>query len=377
MGAGCPARGAFAAAPGALVLLVLLVLLPAHGLRAAPKLRLDPSISVWLEHDSNARRVPDDAIIGDRDAFAIGVRDKVADGLARFAGVVVGQLAEPGLLVRGDVAVGAKLFFNEHTERMGVAQGRVQALSRLPDHLGGGVLVVQGFAKLRGQQSGERTYGLFRTDTLVDQDVGGGFAVRAGVGASAFHAFDFPFFSSAGPSLLAGLRYGIGPERIEVVGDVGLRAFPFAPKDPGGFINDAAERRADLLSLASVTATSQRRIWLQGSMTVLRNASNARGESFSRARLGAIVGTRLPASITATAQGALQLTRYDDGLSVGQQYFLADDDETQNILDLQLSRPLLGDVFLEARCSFMSNELAVDGARFSRNTAGVGLRAAL
>ena len=46
---------------------------------------------------------------------------------------------------------------------------------------------------------------------------------------------------------------------------------------------------------------------------------------------------RLPAEVTCTAQGALQITSYDDGVSVGQAYFLGDDEESQNVLEITLS----------------------------------------
>ena len=56
---------------------------------------------------------------------------------------------------------------------------------------------------------------------------------------------------------------------------------------------------------------------------------------------------------------------------------MGDDEESQNVLEVQLARPILGGVSIEARASFMGNELAAEGARFARQTAAIGLRAEL
>ena len=77
------------------------------------------------------------------------------------------------------------------------------------------------------------------------------------------------------------------------------------------------------------------------------------------------------------AIGSLQLTSYDAGVSIGQAYFLGDEDETQNMLELTLSKAVLDGVSLEVRAAFFANELASEGARFSRQTAAIGVRVEL
>ncbi len=62
---------------------------------------------------------------------------------------------------------------------------------------------------------------------------------------------------------------------------------------------------------------------------------------------------------------------------MGQRLFLADDDESQNVLQIKLSRPLLTGIAVEGRVAFFGNELAREGVRFSRTTLSVGIRADL
>jgi hypothetical protein len=331
-----------------------------------PQLRIDPQIALWLEEDTNPKRLPDvpvDDDDGDLD-------QNVADGLVRFAATVNVDASGAGRVLRLDTALGGKLFFAAATERMLVAQSRAVFASAVDADT---VVVTSASGKLRGQVSGQRSYGNFRGDIGLERGVVDGavdVAVKGGVDGSSFLAFDNPTFSFAGGGAFVGARVVDDKERLDVVGSAGLRGYPFASL--GG-----DERRVDTPLLLAVTATSARRIYLSGTYVLTRNDSSARGESYTRHRVQLTSGARLPAQVTATAQLALQLTRYDDGLSLAQRYFLADDDETQNLVELAIARPLFAGLSLEARTSFLSNELAQGGARFSRVTAAVGVRADL
>lgn len=341
-------------------------------------LRLDPEIATWLELDTNARRLPSGELGADDTKLlppaSRGVAElPVADGLVRTALLLDVEARRPGLVFRSDTALGLKLFFTQASERMIVGQTRASLTSaRLPADL---LVTLSALAKGRVQRSGARSYGLARGDVVVDKPLSPWLVLRAGGNGQAFHAFDVPLFSSAGGSVLVGARGLFGPESVDALVEWGARGFPFAPRD----LDDPRdpERRLDGVATGLVQLTSARRLYLSLSYLWTRNASNARGESFTRHRLAAVVGFRLPAEVTCVAQGALQLTAYEDGVSVGQAYFLGDDEESQNVLEITLSRPLLGGIFVEARVSFLGNELAVEGARFSRQTAAIGLRAQL
>lgn len=347
-------------------------------------------VATWLELDTNAPRVPDEIIGGGGEgklspptATPSEQPRRIADGLVRGEVSLGASVRKPGLVLQTESALGVKLFLTQATERMIVGQSRVTLQAAgLP---AGAVLTLSAFGKGRAQVSGARTYGLVRTDALVDKrltsaaSVLDGLVLRAGASGQAFQAFDagLSSFSSAGASALAGARAQLGTaEHLDLLVDAGGRGFPFSPQDPAQRADDP-DRRADAVVSGIVQITSARRLYLSGGYLVTRNASNARGESFTRHRLSGLIGFRLPAEVTCTMQGAVQLTSYDDGVSVGQAYFLGDDEESQNVLETTVSRPIWGGFFIEARASFFGNELAVEGARFSRQTVAIGVRAAL
>jgi hypothetical protein len=123
--------------------------------------------------------------------------------------------------------------------------------------------------------------------------------------------------------------------------------------------------------------TSVRRIFVTGGYVVVRNFSNAFAESYTRHRLFGIVGFRLPAEVTVSTRGAVQVTQYDEGVSISRQFFLQEDDESQNNLSLLVTRPFFGGLHLEAQLAWYGNELARGGVKFSRTTAALGVRAEL
>ncbi len=346
---------------------------------------VEPQVTTWIELDTNAPRVSDEPIqeIPDDDDDDFVSPDPlapkpvvpVADGLVRSELSLAAMVQDDGLILRSDSALGVKLFATQRNERMVVGQTRATlSTSNLP---GGAVLTLSAFAKGRAQVSGARTYGLLRTDSVVDKAVLDWLVVRVGASGHAFQAFDAGVFSSAGASAIAGTRATLGAgEHLDLVVDAGGRGFPFAPEDLNQAPDDP-DRRADAVVTGILQITSARRLYLSGGYLITRNASNARGESYTRHRLSGVVGMRLPADVTCTAQGAVQITSYDDGVSVGQAYFLGDDEESQNVLEITLSRPIWGGFYVEGRAAFFGNELAVEGARFSRQTAALGIRAVL
>jgi hypothetical protein len=356
-------------------MLAALALVISQAACAEVALALDPQLTTWLELDSNAKRVPSGTLDDDGSLDPNRPRERVVgDGLVRAATSVSSEARGPRFVLRNDSAAGLKLFLSQDTERMGVAQSRTSLVSReLPL---GFVAMLSSIAKGRAQLSGARTYALLRGDALLEHALPAKLALRSGLSGQAFHAFDNALFSSTQGSLVFGLRaQPTDTERVDLSIDLGLRTFPFATRAPNDALED--ENRRDVLTSGAVNFSSARRIFLAAGYAVVRNTSNARAESFTRHRLSGVIGFRLPEEITCSAQGALQLTSYDDGVSLGQRYFLGDDEESQNVIEVQLSRPIIGGVFLEARASVMGNELAVEGARFSRQTAAIGLRAEL
>ncbi|MBI1945175.1 MAG: hypothetical protein HYS27_05735 [Deltaproteobacteria bacterium] len=339
---------------------------------------VEPAITTWLEVDTNANRVPVGVLGGDADPGKLrppgdDVERPSFDALARADAALDVAYSAPGLRLSAESAAGVKLFVEEEQERLVVAQSRASLVTaRLPAEL---VLSLSAFGKARAQRSGRRTYAIARGDATLERALFG-VAWRIGLEGQAFEALDDARFSFAGGGLVLGARAPLGDgERLDVVVDVAGRGFPFAARDLDN--PDSRPRRTDGASTLSLHVTSARRLFLSAGYALVRNDSNARGESWLRHRVQALVGFRLPGSLTVGAVGSAQLTSYDDGVSLGQAYFLGDEDETQNMLELTLSKPVLGGISLEARGALFGNELASEGARFSRQTAAIGVRVEL
>lgn len=341
-------------------------------------LTVEPAITSWLEVDSNANRVPDGVLGGDDDPGKLrppgpDAERPVLDGLARTEATLDLAFHGPGLRLTSESAAGVKLFVHEVGERLVVAQSRATLISqRLPAEL---TLVMSAFGKARAQRSGRRTYGLLRGDAVLERSLLG-ITWRAGLNGQAFEALDDPRFSFSGAGVVLGARAPLSAaERLDVALDLAGRGFPWASRDLN--VPDGRERRTDGVGTLHVQLTSARRLFLSLGYSLSRDVSNARGESWWRHRGQALVGLRLPGELTVGAAGTVQLTRYDDGVSIGQAYFLGDEDETQNMLELTLSKPVLGKISLEARGALLGNELATEGARFARQTAALGVRVEL
>ncbi len=327
-------------------------------------------VAVLGEIDTNARRIALDPLEEDKP-------DITADALMRGQGSLSFLALRPGRQLRLQLDAGGKMFSQLASERMAVAQ----VLSGIDVAVTPQIsITARHFSKVRVQTSLARTYTIHRADLGTDIYLNRDWSVRAAAYGSGFHGWNTPQFSSVSSGGSAGLSWRIsGQERTDATVDVGVRAYPFAfpVGSDGNLLNTAANRRFDVPTRFSIQLSSARLVFLSGSYTLLRNFSNSFGESYTRHRLRALVGARLPAQVTLSAQAAVQLTAYDDGVSVGQRLFLADDDESQNSLQFKLSRPLFGGMSVEGRVAWYGNELAREGVRFSRMTMAIGLRADL
>ena len=345
---------------------------------------LEADVETWAGFDSNANREPD-GVLGSsppgRVEPSLPAPLPKPDGLVQADAALAAELRRPGLVLRSDTLVGAKLFFTLDDERMIAGQERATVstpLSAVP--VAGAAWTTSLLAKARAQLDGQRTYALVDATSIADVPALSWLTLRAGAHGQAFHAFDEARFSSGYAGVLVGARAAHGPESAELLVDVGGRGYPFSssndldPAAPGA----SAQLRSDGVVTGTLTLTSARTLYVSAGYTLLRDASDARGESFTRHRLTALVGTRLPADVDVVAEAALQLTQYDDGVSFGQAYFLAAfEQENQNVVAVTLARALWHDVSVVASLSFIANEFAVEGARFSRQTAAIGVRADL
>ncbi len=341
-----------------LLLLALLGAAPA----SAAELVVQPSFTLMGEYDTNARR---QAIDEDLD-----VNKPVGDGLLRArAGLFLSTSAIGGQL-NLNADLGLKRFATERGQSMSVAQVQGSFVRRLPWDL---LISLNQFTRARGQLSGVRTFGLTRTDLGVAKALPFGVWLQASAIAVGFYSVDAVLFSSIQSGVRFDGAYFVTPfERIGVFGGIGARGYPLLSAITESGTSDRG--RVDAPLTAGATFSSTRAVYLSVGYTLTRNWSNSFGDSFTRHRLNAIVGVQLPLEITLSGQAALQLTSYDNGLSVGQRLLLADDDERQNNLTVGVSRPFLWGMFTEARLAVYGNEFARERVSFLRTTAGIGIR---
>ncbi len=339
----------------------------------ATNAQLDAQVAVSTEIDSNAKRLPSGTIDG---PYAIDTTAIAPDGLLRADSSLRAAWRTDAVALDADGATGLKLFFTQATERMAVGQARLSLrVAQLPLHTVG---TASALIKARAQLSGERSYTVARVDTGLQRSwllSSWDLAVQGGVNVQGFHAFDNALLSAAQAEAFAGLRVlPTRAERFELTLASGPHVYPFATATAPLAVTN---RRTDVNASATLAVSSARRIVLGAAYVLSRNSSSAANESYTRHRVSAVVGFALPQRITCSAHGALQITQYDAGVSGAQVYFLGDDEDNQNTFEVQLARPLLGGISIEARGGVMGNELAVQGARFFRQVAAIGLRAEL
>ena len=318
-------------------------------------------VSVLGEYDTNARR-----LAFEKEADGSTPSSVMGDGLMRTV-TSLGMNGQLGRLqFNVDAALGTKMFYSLADERMTV--GQVQSQMDIPLVLGFRGRV-QNLIKGRGQTSLSRSYVLERTEFALMRPVWRTL-VRAGVRTNGFYSVDATLFSSMGPGHFVGASLFATPkEVIDLETSVGVRSYPLLLAS-----EDALLPRLDVPARLSLIASSQRNFFVSTGYLFTRNLSISKGESFFRHQFFGSIGYRFPADILCTIRGTFRFTQYDDGVSLGQRLFLADDDESQNTAQVYLSRPWIGGLHTEARVAWYGNEWARNGLEFSRLTTSLGLR---
>jgi hypothetical protein len=330
--------------------------------------RGEATLSTALEYDSNVHRVADHVRADPHSAPTTDTSEPVVgDVLVRVGALGVVDTRLDDVTLHGDAALGLKFFTHVADERMAVLQAHGALTLPMPLEA---QLVVSSSAKLRGQVSGARSYAWLRNDALLVRALVPELQVRAGVMGSGFAAFDNALVSSTTAALTGGLLWSpTSHEHVDVAVESGPRLFPNLAQSA-----QIGDPRVDWPSTLAVQVTTSRTVVITLGYTLTRNSTDTVGESFTRHRVHALVGFRAPGDVTVAARAAVQLTSYDDGISLDQRYFLNADEESQNLLDLTLSRAIVEGVVVQASVSFTGNELSQDTASYTRTTAALGVR---
>ena len=206
-----------------------------------------------------------------------------------------------------------------------------------------------------------------------------GLGLVAGAGPRAFFSWpDERFHHLGAGGFLAGFLRVTGAEAGSLSVGADGRAFPQgAPAvrvaADGQREHDGSRRRLDGGVWAESSVESVRALYLRGAYRLTGNGSNSRGEAYLRHRLSLTAGCALPGGVRLLLEGQLQATRWPDGLGLGERLAIQESDENQSNVGTQLSVPVAGGLWLEARAAAYTAELSAVRTPFLRYTASVGL----
>ncbi len=205
------------------------------------------------------------------------------------------------------------------------------------------------------QRGGVRseTGGSLRIDTRVRL---ARFDVESGAGLSALYprTSRLEDFASIGPD--AGIELGFTPaprQRVRAGWELRIRNHP-----------KWSEERWDWANALVVDWSRRGSPIVGGGVELTWNQSTVPGNAYFRNRLWARAAGELPWDVTLAVLGSLQWSNYPGGVAKDGERLLAENDESENALELRLSRPLWRD--FEAVL-----KLAAYGGEFSRGDGGI------
>lgn len=339
---------------------------------AAAEWRGSMRATLGPEWDSNAPR----AIRGDQDAR----NTPVSDGLMRLTAEGEGAWRPSRrFTLDGRLLVGAKRFFGAGEVRGGASTASEDVLTvdgRVAPSLRFGrtrIELLQG-ARMSRVRSGGRDYGLARTALTVTRAVTASVAVGLRGG---FLRFDYPTdptgsfdHTSAHAGLFGRLRLG-DRWRWDVQARALYREYDGAGGDPDLFERDVNRRDLEGQLGTGILFRGPVQLGLRYLWRVQRSAAGGAVE-FDRHRVSASVAFRAPGRFLVSALGSLQF-------NFGQtDAVLAEADENQNSVQVQVRRPLSDQVSVDVRYAFYGNQFQggqTTGAplQFERHTVFGGL----
>jgi len=314
------------------------------------------------EADSNARR----EILGEVPRADVLLRNQLSMSFAP-------KLQNHRLLL--EAQLGHKAFFTETTEDLWVAELRFRHDARWTDWLG---TFIDVGGRDRRQRSLARSYNSMTLDAGVVLGPFGPVTLLMGAGPRAFMFWPDLRFSFAGAGTFGAAVFRVG-EQETLTATTGLDGRMFAGKRSVKILANGAREfdpvinRADSSGFGELAMESVRALYLRASWRVTGNLSNSRGESFARNRLAITTGVVLPGSVRVLVDAQLQLTRWPEGLGLGERLALQEGDENQTSVGAQLSVPLFQGIWMEARTNAYTAEFSSARVPFLRVTAFAGL----
>ncbi len=308
--------------------------------------------------DTNAPRDYDATSAG-QDATA----SLVVDGQA--------QVARGPLRAFGDLSLGGRGFLRYGAENVfvsaGTAELELQALETLSvSLLGSG----------KDRRGGQRDYTDGVGQALVTWAPDRRLQVRLRGGLHGFAYRPNPDYGFTAVEWGGTLSWRFDA-RHRVLGalDTGTRTYPSLARDETGVPPGGAPRRQDGMLSASAAYEYRGPVRVRADYAWTEQRSNSFGETNLRHRLSALVGMRLPWELTAVVTGALQWTRFPDGIFLSSDILLANDEENANSVSLRLARPVSDAVDVELRYALFQYQLPANQLSYQRQVAFAGVSA--
>ncbi len=133
-----------------------------------------------------------------------------------------------------------------------------------------------------------------------------------------------------------------------------------------------AGKRQDTEGQVELSARIRTRLVLaRGGYLIRLQRSNSDFENINRHRLYAQLTGALPWLVTVNLLATLQV---NDGVSITDTKYLAEDDENQNSARIQVRRPLTDDLDLEFNYGVFANQFSTADVSFFRQTISLGIR---
>lgn len=344
--------------------------------------------STGAEWDTNAQR----SVGGDlTDVLADANRptEQVSDGLLRMLvdTQAILRLGKPHRL-QASYTLGAKRFFRESTEDLLTHNLTVTTLHRWSPRWD---LGVSGWLQSSRIRRGTRDYNLGIGQATLGLRLADSWRLELGAGGRGFRFYAEDNFDYWGPQ--ASLRLSFSPEKrwaasvrgawvhrryrgpalIEVDQENGRTILAFCDETNRELYDCVPGNRLDHEGQLDLGGRWQSGpLLLRGGYLLRLQRSTGDLENINRHRLYLNLTWALPVwGMTSNLMGTLQL---NDGVSVTDQKFLAQDDENQNALRVQLRKPLNDTLDLELNYALFANQFSTADVSFVRQTVFLGLR---
>jgi hypothetical protein len=255
-------------------------------------------------------------------------------------------------LAFGTYDVGLRKFLQYPSEDTLVQAANAEGLFYLYGPLNMGV---DGYAKDR--RGGDRDYSDLLGAAFLEYSPDESLSMRLHVAGHRFIYWDNFAYSFAAPEVGVSGRYRFSRRHSAFFNaDLGLRSYNVVAEP------DEVAPRKDTAVNVVIGYAYRGPFTLTVSYNYFEQDSNSFGESLQRHRAVATAAVRLPWKLFLLAEGAIQYTRYPDGIFLSADVLLSQDEERNtNALSVKLVRPLDAHVDAEAHYGLYHNRLPPSG----------------